>query len=278
MLKDLAMRDEYALLIQNSAKGTFNWIYFEEMIGRWSKPFVCEIDNCEVWIGQRKKEEKKDPIAVMMKESALNKIMTKLLDNKKREADEEHDRINKRRKPNEQTVPTQNGEHGMHARYRTQRRDGLQVDQRQQKDAKALMTKLENAKNLLQDYDTQLRKFNERHPRTTVPVASDDGSEDADDENEHENPPSPEFWGVTADSYHDDLNLFCRLFKVKGFKKSGGKQFKWDLIPTLKLNETSVKAAHLELLAEFHELDAEVRLRVGQEENTAGQAEDVDAS
>jgi hypothetical protein len=278
MLKDLAMRDEYALLIQNSAKGTFNWIYFEEMIGRWSKPFVCEIDNCEVWIGQRKKEEKKDPIAVMMKESALNKIMTKLLDNKKREADEEHDRINKRRKPNEQTVPTQNGEHGMHARYRTQRRDGLQVDQRQQKDAKALMTKLENAKNLLQDYDTQLRKFNERHPRTTVPVASDDGSEDADDDNEHENPPSPEFWGVTADSYHDDLNLFCRLFKVKGFKKSGGKQFKWDLIPTLKLNETSVKAAHLELLAEFHELDAEVRLRVGQEENTAGQAEDVDAS
>ncbi len=116
----------------------------------------------------------------MMKESALNKIMTKLLDNKKREADEEHDRIHKRRKPNEQTVPTQNGEHGMHARYRTQRRDGLQVDQRQQKDAKALMTKLENAKNLLQDYDTQLRKFNERHPRTTVPVASDDGSEDAD--------------------------------------------------------------------------------------------------
>jgi hypothetical protein len=39
-----------------------------------------------------------------------------------------------------------------------------------------------------------------------------------------------------------------------------------------------VKAAHLELLAEFNELDAEVRLRVGQEENTAGQAEDVDAS
>jgi hypothetical protein len=88
----------------------------------------------------------------------------------------------------------------------------LQVDQRQQKDAKALMTKLENAKNLLQDYDTQLRKFNERHPRTTVPVASDDGSEDADGDNaqqEHEYPPSPAFWGVSADLYHDDLNLFC---------------------------------------------------------------------
>ena len=72
------------------------------------------------------------------------------------------------------------------------------------------------------------------------------------------------------------MNLFCCLFKVQGFKKSGGKQFKWGLIPTLKLNETSVKAAHLELLAEFKALDAEVRLRVGQEEVTDGQGEDVD--
>jgi hypothetical protein len=45
-----------------------------------------------------------------------------------------------------------------------------------------------------------------------------------------------------------------------------------------KLNETLVKAAHLELLTEFKELDAEARLRVGQEENTVGQGEDVDAS
>jgi hypothetical protein len=172
-----------------------------------------------------------------MKESVLNKIMTKLLDDKKREADEEHARINKRLKPNEQTVPTQNGEQEMHARYRTLRRNGLQVDQRQQKDAKALKTKLENAKNLLQDYDTQLRKFNERHPRSHLPLASNDGSKNADgDDAEHqqENLPLPEFWGVTADSYHDDLNLFCRLFKVQGFKKSGGKEFKGGLIPRLK--------------------------------------------
>jgi hypothetical protein len=38
-----------------------------------------------------------------------------------------------------------------------------------------------------------------------------------------------------------------------------------------------VKAAHLGLLAEFKELDAEVRLRVGQEEVTDGQGEDIDA-
>ncbi len=95
-MKDLALQDGYALLIQNIAIGTFIWIYFEEMIDHWSKPFVGEIDNCEVWIGQCKKEERKDPIAVMMKESVLNNIMTKLLHNKKREADEEHDQHTKR--------------------------------------------------------------------------------------------------------------------------------------------------------------------------------------
>jgi hypothetical protein len=102
----------------------------------------------------------------------------------------------------------------MHARYPTQRRNGLQVDQRQHKDAKALMTKLGNAKNLLQDYDTQPHKFNERHPRTHLPVASDDGSKNADGDDaqqQQENPPLPEFWGFTADLYHDDLNLFSTL-------------------------------------------------------------------
>ena len=131
------------------------------------------------------------------------------------------------------------------------------------------MTKLENAKNLLQDYDTQLRKFNERHPRIHVSVSSDNGSEDVDAGGHAQQPgedPSPsEFWGITVDSYHDDLNLFCRLFKVQGFKKSGSKLFKWGLIPKLKLNEISVKASHLELLAEFQELDTELQLRVGQE-------------
>ncbi len=41
-MKDLALRDEYALLIQKSGKGTFNWIYFEEMIVRWSKPLYAK--------------------------------------------------------------------------------------------------------------------------------------------------------------------------------------------------------------------------------------------